>query len=154
MITAEGLTKSYGSDFTLSIERFECAGGEVTALLGPNGSGKSTLLGVLAGLISADGGVIRMGRVQLRAGSPAGLEWRRAVTLVLQKPFMFDGTVEENVGRGLAFRGVAWRERRRMVRDALEWAGLAGRPGLSVSPAGSRALSTAGLYLLIPPQTR
>ena len=49
-ITAESLSKSYGSAKVLSEVTFECKGGMITGLLGPNGSGKSSTMRILAGL--------------------------------------------------------------------------------------------------------
>ncbi|MDP2247895.1 MAG: ATP-binding cassette domain-containing protein, partial [Nitrosomonadales bacterium] len=40
---------------------FECAAGELMALVGPSGSGKSTLLRMVAGLSKLQSGVIRSG---------------------------------------------------------------------------------------------
>src|SRR5438128_761513 len=58
VISARGVSKSYGSqtllaDVTLTIEP-----GERIGLLGANGTGKSTLLRVLSGLEAPDGGTI------------------------------------------------------------------------------------------------
>lgn len=63
-VVFKDVTKTYGALTaldTLSMEIFE---GEFISLLGPSGSGKSTTLNLLAGLLKADGGTIRIdGRV-------------------------------------------------------------------------------------------
>jgi ATP-binding cassette, subfamily B, bacterial len=58
-------------------------GGRILALVGPTGSGKSTLLSVIAGLYSPDSG-----SVDISAGG---------VRLVFQEPFLFSGSIAENV---------------------------------------------------------
>src|SRR5689334_8465720 len=59
MLNVHGLTKRYGSYWTLRGASFSIRVGEVLGLVGPNGSGKTTLLECLAGLLSIDGGNIR-----------------------------------------------------------------------------------------------
>ena len=50
VITAEGLTKSFGRDRGVDSLHFEVAKGEVFGFLGPNGAGKSTTIRLLLGL--------------------------------------------------------------------------------------------------------
>lgn len=56
-ISAENLSKTYGSQIALNDVSFIADKGEVIGLLGPNGAGKSTLMKILTGYISADNGV-------------------------------------------------------------------------------------------------
>ena len=73
--------------------------GEVVALAGPSGSGKSTLLQVILGLVPADGGQVWLaddGRsVALADLDPAA--WRRQVAWVPQDPYLFAGTLADNI---------------------------------------------------------
>ena len=55
-ISAENLSKTYGSQIGLNDVSFIADKGEVIGLLGPNGAGKSTLMKILTGYISADNG--------------------------------------------------------------------------------------------------
>ena len=55
-ISAENLSKTYGSQVALNEVSFTADKGEVIGLLGPNGAGKSTLMKILTGYISADNG--------------------------------------------------------------------------------------------------
>jgi len=126
MLRIEGLAKSYGSAFTLAVDQLEIADGTITALLGPNGSGKSTLLSLIAGLRRADRGSISIEGMALQPASAAPVEWRRAVTMVTQKPFLFHGTVDENVGYGLRFRGTPRAARADRIDRALKHAGIEG----------------------------
>jgi len=74
---------------------FAAEPGTVTALVGSSGSGKSTITGLIAafytpvtGKILVDG--VDLGRVRLES-------YRRALGVVLQESFLFDGTIRENV---------------------------------------------------------
>jgi ABC-2 type transport system ATP-binding protein len=60
VISATGLTKSYGQITALNGLDLEVSQGEVHGFLGPNGSGKTTTIRILLGLIRADGGTARL----------------------------------------------------------------------------------------------
>lgn len=76
--------------------------GEVVALAGPSGAGKTTLLAVIAGLLSPDEGRVWLGsgaeRVALDELEPAA--WRSRVAWVAQDPYLFAGTLADNVRLG------------------------------------------------------
>ena len=70
---------------------FDVAAGEVLAVLGPNGAGKSTAAQVVAGLLSADEAVVRVGDRTL-TDTARGVHvapWDRRVSLLLQDPLLF-----------------------------------------------------------------
>ena len=58
MITASGITKTYGSTRAVDDLSFEVRAGVVTGFLGPNGSGKSTTMRMVMGLDRPDSGVV------------------------------------------------------------------------------------------------
>ncbi len=60
MISAENLTKSYGSKAVLCGLSLEVGPGEITLLVGANGAGKTTTIKVLAGLIRPNSGTARL----------------------------------------------------------------------------------------------
>jgi molybdopterin-binding protein len=153
MLQIEGLVKSYGSAFTLAVEQLEIADGTITALLGPNGSGKSTLLSLIAGIRRADRGSISIEGMELRPTSAAPVEWRRAVTMVTQKPFLFHGTVDENVGYGLRFRGTPRAARADRIDRALKHAGIEGfgrRKARELSDGEAQMVAIARALVLEP----
>jgi ABC-2 type transport system ATP-binding protein len=57
---ARGLVKRYGDREALRGVSFEAQAGDVVAIIGPNGAGKTTLLSILAGIVKADGGEVRV----------------------------------------------------------------------------------------------
>lgn len=77
--------------------------GDIVALIGPSGMGKSTFLRLLNRLEDVDAGHIRF------LGKPFGqidpLMLRRQIGLVTQKPFMFPGTVRDNLMIAMRDRG-------------------------------------------------
>lgn len=69
--------------------------GETTAIVGPSGSGKSTILALIAGLHAPTSGSVRIGEASLDA---LDAEARRELTsVVFQHPYLFEGSVRENV---------------------------------------------------------
>ena len=60
LITAENVSKSFGSTQALKNVSFEITQGQITALVGPNGAGKTTLFSILCGYLHPDTGSIRI----------------------------------------------------------------------------------------------
>jgi thiol reductant ABC exporter CydD subunit len=73
--------------------------GEVVALAGPSGCGKSTLLSVLLGFVRPDFGYVTVGGSDL--STLDHLAWRRQVAWVPQRPYLFAGTVADNIRLGV-----------------------------------------------------
>ncbi|MFF8609945.1 thiol reductant ABC exporter subunit CydD [Streptomyces sp. NPDC015346] len=70
--------------------------GETVALVGPSGVGKSTLLDVVLGFATPEtGSSVRVGGVEL--GELDMAEWRSRIAWVPQRPYLFAGTIAENV---------------------------------------------------------
>ncbi len=104
----------------------EVARGEIICLLGPSGDGKTTLLRLVAGLEPLQHGRIELdGRVLAEPGRDSPPEARQ-VGFVFQDYALFPHlTVGDNVAFGL--RRFPRAERGRLVAEALERVGLAGR---------------------------
>jgi ATP-binding cassette, subfamily C, bacterial CydD len=66
-----------------------------TALVGRSGAGKSTLVNLLMRFIDATGGTIRANGVPITALAPD--RWREYVALVPQRPYLFYGTLRDNI---------------------------------------------------------
>src|SRR5262249_6020619 len=60
MLRISNLKKSYGGHDVLLDVSFELGDREKVALVGPNGAGKSSLLKIVAGVLTADDGVVRV----------------------------------------------------------------------------------------------
>ncbi len=69
--------------------------GKRVALFGPTGSGKSTIINLLGRFYDPTSGVVTIDGVDLKEVSLGQL--RRIVSIVLQEPFLFSGTIEYNL---------------------------------------------------------
>ncbi len=126
MYRLQSIRKCYGSNVALDIEELTITEGRLYTLTGANGAGKSTLLSILAFLAPPTSGEIFYAgkRVDWDHGSVE--EYRRKVTLLHQSPYLFGGSVHDNVAFGLKVRGIPEEEQRRIVDRTLDGVGLQG----------------------------
>lgn len=89
---------SYGREPVLRDVSFEVGAGQTVAIVGRTGAGKTTLVDLLVRFFDPDTGAIEIDGTDLRALQRDSLRDRIAV--VTQEPFLFDGTIEENVRYG------------------------------------------------------
>ncbi len=72
--------------------------GEFVGLVGHSGSGKSTLVNLICRFYDVSEGAILLDGVDIRSFAVA--DYRRNIGLVLQEPFLFFGTIAENIAYG------------------------------------------------------
>ena len=122
-LQVERVSKRYGSFTAVDDLSLDVARGSFFSILGPSGCGKTTLLRMVAGFMSPDAGDIRIGGKSMRFVPPN----QRPVNMVFQHLALFPMmTVGENVGYGLARRGLSKADIARRVGAMLERGSLAG----------------------------
>lgn len=122
-LQVERVSKRYGSFTAVEDLSLDVARGSFFSILGPSGCGKTTLLRMVAGFMSPDAGDIRIGGNSMRSVPPN----QRPVNMVFQHLALFPMmTVGENVGYGLARRGLSKADIARRVGTMLERVSLAG----------------------------
>jgi len=77
---------------------FEAHPGERLAIFGPTGAGKSSIINLLGRLYDPDRGAVEIDGVDLRKVGFESL--RRIVSIVLQEPYLFSGTIAYNLKFG------------------------------------------------------
>ena len=77
---------------------FQVQPGELIGLVGPSGGGKSTVVNLLARFYDVTGGAVRVDGVDVRKLDSG--HYRRQLGMVLQDPYLFHGTVLENIRYG------------------------------------------------------
>ena len=119
LLALRRIVQRRGPRTVLAIDDLALGAGQRLAVVGPNGAGKSTLLRILA-LIEepAEGSVAVDGRAVATRGARAAA--RRRITLVEQQPFLFHGSVLDNVAWGLQARGTGREARLGRAREALD----------------------------------
>lgn len=123
LLTLQRLKKCYGERQLFAIDQLDIRQAGAYVLTGLNGVGKSTLLRILAGLEPVDvGQAWFLGKPVPLAPYPQAL--REAIVYVHQHPVMFSTSVADNIGYGLAARGLPKPALAERVEEAMEWAGV------------------------------
>ena len=141
VLTARGLTKSYGPTRALAGVDLAIRPGESVAVMGPSGSGKTTLLHVLSGIIVPDAGQVTLAGADGTRHELTGLNEehrarlrRERLGFVFQEGLLLpELTARENVAMPLMLNGVHRKAAEQTAARWLESLGLSGmgdrRPG-------------------------
>lgn len=158
ILRAERLGRAVHGKTLVEDATFEVGTGEVLAIVGPSGAGKSSLLRLLNRLDEPTGGTVLLQGIDYRSLEPR--ELRRRVGMVTQRPYLFPGTVADNLRFGPAQRGEVLPEP--TVEDLLARMGLEGYAGRSVANLSggemqrvsvARTLANSPLVLLLDEPT-
>ena len=88
----------YGSRLVLDDVSFQVAPGQMIGIVGHTGSGKSTVANLLCRFYDPSAGAVRVDGNDIRRLSIEA--YRKHIGIVLQEPFLFFGTIADNVGYG------------------------------------------------------
>ncbi|MBE3108938.1 MAG: ATP-binding cassette domain-containing protein [Acidobacteria bacterium] len=141
------------SSFSLELESLRVGPGEILALVGPNGAGKTTLLMLLAFLARPG-----RGRLEFLGGDPWANEAsvvraRRDAVLVTHHPYLFKGTVADNLSFGLRLRNIPeakWPARLRSALALVELEGWEKKSVLGLSAGQAQRVALARALALRP----
>jgi ATP-binding cassette subfamily B protein len=97
-IQIEGAAFRYGNRAIIRGIDLDIAPGEMIGLVGHSGSGKSTLVNLICRFYDVTDGTVRIDGIDVRSVPVA--QFRRHIGLVLQEPFLFFGTIAENIAYG------------------------------------------------------
>jgi ATP-binding cassette subfamily B protein/subfamily B ATP-binding cassette protein MsbA len=91
----------FGYDPTVTVLRdisFEVAAGQTVALVGRTGAGKTTIANLIPRFYEVSRGAVRVDGNDVRDVTRGSL--RRQLAIVLQEPFLFGGTIADNIAYG------------------------------------------------------
>jgi spermidine/putrescine transport system ATP-binding protein len=122
-LEVDRVSKRYGPYTAVDALSLAVPHGSFFSILGPSGCGKTTLLRIVAGFLAPDEGDVRIGGRSMRDVAPN----RRPVNMVFQHLALFPMmSVGDNVGYGLARRGVPRPQIASRVDSMLARVGLPG----------------------------
>ncbi len=121
-IAVEGLSKRFGPVSAVDCLSFAVNRGEIFGLVGPDGAGKTTTMRMLAGVMSCDGGRMKVAGHDVAANAEAV---KGSISYMPQRFGLYeDLTVDENIRFYADLFGVARTERRERGAMLLKAAGM------------------------------
>lgn len=146
----------YGSRTVLRNVNLSIGAGEMIGLVGHSGSGKSSLVNMICRFYDVTEGGIRVDGVDIRSYSLAS--FRRNIGLVLQEPFLFFGTIAENIAYGkpeatraeIVAAARAARAHEFILRLPQGYDSLVGERGQALSGGERQRISIARALLIDP----
>ncbi|EXI77076.1 MAG: putative ABC transporter ATP-binding protein [Candidatus Accumulibacter appositus] len=145
-------TRSVTRDISIAI-----APGEMVGLVGHSGSGKSTLVNLICRFYDVSEGAILIDGVDIRSLPVA--EYRKHIGLVLQEPFLFFGTIADNIAYGkpeatraeIVTAARAAHAHEFILRLPHGYDSLVGERGQALSGGERQRISIARALLIDPP---
>lgn len=155
-IELSGVRFKYGSREVLHGIDLDARPGEMIGLVGPSGAGKSTLINLVCRFYDVTAGAIRADGTDVRSFPVE--EYRKNIGIVLQDPFLFYGSIAENIayGRPQATRAEivaaarAARAHEFILRLPDGYDSLVGERGQSLSGGERQRISIARALLIDP----
>jgi tungstate transport system ATP-binding protein len=149
-LRANNLIKRFGARELFNIEQLQVQEGESLHLSGDNGVGKTTLMKILAGLDKPCSGRVA---VTPNMKSRWSTRLHPKVIYLHQTPYIFTGSVRDNLAYGLKLKGLAYKQISEIVEHALGWARLeelAEHSAHSLSGGEKQRLALARAWVLAP----
>ena len=97
-VSLQDVTFRYGSRQVIHHVSLDIAPGEMIGLVGPSGAGKSTLVNLVCRFYDVSGGSIKIDGTDIRSFPIT--DYRSNIGIVLQEPFLFFGSIAENISYG------------------------------------------------------
>ncbi|HNX71408.1 LPS export ABC transporter ATP-binding protein [Rivihabitans pingtungensis] len=153
VLSVRGLNKRYGKRTVVKDVSLDIASGEVVGLLGPNGAGKTTSFYMIVGLVSADGGEMRLDQHDIRH-LPIHQRAKLGLGYLPQEASIFRKmTVEENILAILEISGRRGEEAEKeltQLLDELNIGHLRESPALALSGGERRRVEIARVLATRP----
>jgi len=146
----------YGNRSILRGVDLDIQPGEMIGLVGHSGSGKSTLVNLICRFYDVSEGGIKVEGVDLRSVRVA--DYRKHIGLVLQEPFLFFGTIAENIAYGkpdatreeIVAAARAAHAHEFILRQPFGYDSLVGERGQALSGGERQRISIARALLIDP----
>ena len=155
-IELNGVHFRYGNRSVIRGMDLQIRPGEMIGLVGHSGSGKSTLVNLICRFYDVSSGSIRIDGTDVREFAVA--DYRRHIGLVLQEPFLFFGTIAENIAYGkpgatraeIVAAARAAHAHEFILRLPLGYDSLVGERGQGLSGGERQRISIARALLIDP----
>ncbi|MEW6292439.1 MAG: ABC transporter ATP-binding protein [Pseudomonadota bacterium] len=155
-IRVENVHFRYGNRAILKGIDLDIRPGEMIGLVGHSGSGKSTLVNLICRFYDVSEGGIKVEGVDLRSVRVA--DYRKHIGLVLQEPFLFFGTIAENIAYGkpdatraeIVAAARAAHAHEFILRQPYGYDSLVGERGQALSGGERQRISIARALLIDP----
>ena len=155
-ISLRGVGFRYGNRAVTKGIDLDIAPGEMIGLVGHSGSGKSTVVNLICRFYDVSSGSISLDGRDIR--SIGITDYRKCIGLVLQEPFLFFGTIAENIAYGksdasreeIIEAARAAHAHEFILRLPLGYDSLVGERGQSLSGGERQRISIARALLINP----